>query len=71
MEEAEPPQYSEDLLTKCRNAYISRVSREILGCRNLLVATVLQREVPTCSLEITDIVRANDSGPRSSGAQNP
>jgi len=51
------PDSTPSLLHQCRQAYISRVVREIQMSRDLLVATFLQREVPTCSEEITSIIR--------------
>jgi hypothetical protein len=51
--------HSSELLARSREAYISRVTREILATYNLLVSTVLQRQVPTCSEEITQNVKAS------------
>jgi hypothetical protein len=61
-------EHSPELLARSREAYISRVTREILATYNLLVSTVLQRQVPTCSDEITQIVKASH-GSRERGAR--
>jgi hypothetical protein len=61
-------EHSPDHLTRCREAYMSRVTREILATYNLLVSTVLQRQVPNCADEITRRVK-DSHGSRSRGAR--
>jgi hypothetical protein len=51
------PPHEANSLAFSRKAYIDRTVKEIVSVRDLLVSTVLQREVPSCSAEITDAAR--------------
>jgi hypothetical protein len=61
------PEFSEENKSFARSAFIKRVTREILSSSDLLVATILQRNVEDCAREITTSVRGSSSrNPRSS-----
>lgn len=62
------PGGSPQFRAQCRRAYISRVVREISSATDLMVATYLQREVASCSQEITELVRPPRGGPHGTGA---
>jgi hypothetical protein len=65
------PTYSAEFLDQCKNAYIARVSREILFARDLLVSIALQCQVPSCGDAITNLVRQQKRDSAKVGVARP